>query len=115
MSPTEDPNAVVRREMIEAILKPRWEIRKRALRNGLEVFRDLEENPTEQAMIDYIMELLQQGYPLRGPVRLHDPPHGDGYEMIGSHCRSDGRPLYIKLKLDWPYVIVMSFHYSDRP
>jgi hypothetical protein len=23
----------------------------------------------------------------------------------------DGRGLYIKLKLDWPYVIVMSFHY----
>jgi hypothetical protein len=115
MSSTEDPSAV-RRNMIEAIEQNKWEFTKRALREGLDAFRDLEENPSDTAMIDYILDLLEKGYPFEDPpVELKDPPYGTGYEMIGSHCRPDGRPLYIKLKLDWPFVIVVSFHYSNRP
>jgi hypothetical protein len=40
-------------------------------------------------------------------VELHDPPFGTACEMINV----DSCGLYIKLKFDWPYVIVMSFHY----
>jgi hypothetical protein len=43
-------------------------------------------------------------------VELHDPPYGEGHELRNA----DGQGLYIKLKLEWPYVIVMSFHYSEH-
>lgn len=114
MSSAEDPASTVRREMIAAIGQNKWELTKRAGREGLDACRDLEENPSDEAMIDYILELLEGGYPIES-VELRDPPYGTAYEMRGSHRRcSDGQPLYIKLKLDWPFLIVVSFHYSNR-
>ena len=114
MSSAKDPTSGARREMIEAIEQNKWVFTKRALREGLDAYRDLEENPSDEAMIDYIVELLEGGHPVN-PVGLKDPPYGTGYELIGSHCRPDGRPLYIKLKFDWPFLIVVSFHYCNRP
>jgi len=109
-----DSTEEVRRDMIEAIEQDKWEFTKRALREGLDAFRELAENPSETAMIDYILEFLEAGFPLRC-IEMKDPPYGKGYEMIDTRRRADGRGLYIKLRFDWPYVIVVSFHFSDRP
>jgi hypothetical protein len=102
----DDPCASARQEIIAALESRKWEFTKRALREGLEAFRKHSENPSEEEMIDYILDLLESGFPLRR-VELHDPPLGEAYELLNA----DGRGLYIKLKPDWPYVIVMSFHY----
>jgi hypothetical protein len=103
---TDDPSASIRQEIIDAFESRRWEFTKRALREGLEAFRRYSENPTEEEMVDYILDLLESDFPLT-TVELHDPPYGEAHELRNV----DGRGLYIKLKLDWPYVIVMSFHY----
>ena len=114
MSSTEDSNKEVRREMIEAIEQGKWEFTGRALREGLDAFREQTENPSKEAIIDYILELLQANYPWT-TTEMRDPPPGTGYVLKNSHRRADGRGLYIKLRFDWPYVIVVSFHYSDHP
>lgn len=114
MSSAEEPSEELRRALIEALEENKWDFTKRALREGLDAFRDLEENPSEEALIDYILELLEAGFPGRS-VELHDEPYGTAFEMVNSYRRADGRGLYIKLKLDWPYAIIVSFHYSDRP
>jgi hypothetical protein len=106
MSVADDPSDSVRQEMIAAFECRKWEFTKRALREGLDAFRRHSENPTEDELVDYVVGLLESRFPLC-PVELHDPPYGDGHELQNV----DGRGLYIKLKLDWPYVIVMSFHY----
>lgn len=103
---TNDPSASVRQDIIVAFESRKWEFTKRALREGLEAFRQHSENPTEEEMVDYIRDLLEANFPLYC-VELHDPPYGEAHELRNV----DGRGLYIKLKLDWPYVIVMSFHY----
>jgi hypothetical protein len=103
---TDDPSASVRQEIIAAIESRKWEFTKRALREGMEAFRNHSENPSDEEMVDYILDLLESGFPLC-PVELYDPPYGEAHELRNV----DGRGLYIKLKLDWPYVIVMSFHY----
>jgi hypothetical protein len=113
MSSAEDPEEI-RRALIEALEQNKWHFTNRAHWEGLDAFRDLEENPSKEAMIDYILELLEAGFPGRC-VELHDDPRGTAFEMVNSYRRADGRGLYIKLKLDWPYAIVISFHYSDRP
>lgn len=102
----DDPCASVRQEMITAFESGKWDFTKRALREGPDAFRNHSENPSEEEMVDYILDLLQSGFPL-DCVELHDPPYGEGHELRNV----DGRGLYIKLKFDWPYVIVMSFHY----
>jgi hypothetical protein len=104
--PTDDPSTSIRQEIIAAFESRKWEFTKRALREGLDAFRQHSENPTEEEMVDYILDLLESGFPLSS-VELHDPPYGEAHELRNV----DGRGLYIKLKLDWPYVIVMSFHY----
>jgi hypothetical protein len=103
-----DPHAEVRRELIEAIEARKWEFTKRALREGLLVFTRHSESPSDEELIDYILGLLERGFPLR-QVELHDPPYGQGFEMENT----DGQGLYIKL-LDWPYMLVLSFHDSTR-
>jgi hypothetical protein len=103
---TDDPSASVRHEMVVAFESRKWEFTKRALREGLQAFRNYSENPSEEEMVDYILDLLESGFPLYR-VELHEPPHGEAHELRNVA----GRGLYIKLKLDWPYVIVMSFHY----
>jgi hypothetical protein len=107
MSSADDPTESVRKEFINAFESRKWEFTKRALREGFDAFRNHSENPSEDEMVDYILDLLESGFPLRC-VELHDPPYGEGHELKNT----DGRGLYIKLKLDWPYVIVMSFHYD---
>jgi hypothetical protein len=102
----EDPSASVRQEIIAAFESRKWDFTKRALREGLQAFRNHSENPSEAEMVDYILDLLESGYPLCR-VELHDPPGGEAYELRNV----DGQGLYIKLKLCWPYVDVMSFHY----
>jgi hypothetical protein len=109
MSAAGDPSKSVRRDFITAFEAGKWEFTKRALREGLDAFRRSSENPTEEELVDYILDLLESDFPLCC-VALHDPPFGEGHELTNV----DGRGLYIKLKLDWPYVIVMSFHYSER-
>src|SRR5437762_7338091 len=109
MATPSDPHAAARRELIEAIEAGKWEFQKRALREGLDVFRRHSENPSDTELIDYILGLLERGFPL-GQVELHDPPYGQGYEMENT----DGQGLYIKVKLDWPYTLVLSFHDSTR-
>jgi hypothetical protein len=106
MSSADDPSEAVRQDMIKALEDGKWEFTKRALREGLDAFRRHEDNPTDEAMIDYILDLLQTGFPL-SQVDLHDDPGGEGHVMKDT----DGQGLYVKLKFDWPYVIVMSFHY----
>jgi hypothetical protein len=103
---SDDPSDTVRQEIITAFESRKWEFTKRALREGLEAFRNHNENPSEEEMIDYILDLLESGFPI-SRVELHDPPYGEAAELTNV----DGRGLYVKLKLDWPYVIVMSFHY----
>jgi hypothetical protein len=109
MSAPSDPHAEVRRELIEAIDAGKWEFTKRALREGLVVFTRHSEHPSDTELIDYIQELLEGGFPLR-EVELHDPPYGQGYELVNT----DGQGLYIKLNLDWPYALVLSVHDSTR-
>jgi hypothetical protein len=104
--PADDPSVSVRQEIIAAFESRKWEFTKRALREGLEAFRRHSENPSEEEMVDYILDLLESDFPLCCK-ELHDPPYGEAHELRNV----DGRGLYIKLKLDWPYVIVMSFHY----
>jgi hypothetical protein len=106
MSAPDDPTASVRRDLITAFEDRKWEFTKRALREGLDAFRRHSENPSEEELADYILGLLEASFPLRC-VELHDPPFGEGHELRNA----DGHGLYIKLKLDWPYVIVPSFHY----
>ncbi|HYT93549.1 MAG TPA: hypothetical protein VEL76_32825 [Gemmataceae bacterium] len=106
MSTADDSSDSVRQQIISAFESRKWEFTGRALREGLDAFRRYSENPSEDEMVDYILDLLESGFPLRC-VELHDPPYGEGHELVNA----DGRGLYIKLKLDWPYVIVMSFHY----
>ncbi len=106
MSAPDAASDAVRRELITAFESRKWEFTKRALREGLDAFRSHSENPSDEEMVDYILDLLEAGCPLHR-VELHDPPYGEAHEMKNA----DGRGLYIKLKLDWPYVIVMSFHY----
>ncbi len=77
MATPSDPHAEARRELIEAIEGAKWEFTKRALREGLEVFRRHSESPSDTELIDYILELLERGFPLR-QVELHDPPYGHG-------------------------------------
>jgi hypothetical protein len=101
-----DPSDSVRKEIIAAIESGKWEFTKRALWEGLDAFRKYSENPSDEEIVDYILDVLESGFPLCA-VELHDPPHGQAHELRNV----DGRGLYIKLKLDWPYVIVMSFHY----
>ncbi len=103
---TDDPSASIRQEMITAFESGKWEFTKRALREGLDAFRSHSEHPSDEEMVDYIFDLLESGFPLHR-VELHDPPPGEAFELRNV----DGRGLYIKLKLDWPYVIIMSFHY----
>jgi hypothetical protein len=98
-----------RREIIAAFEAGKWEFTKRALREGLDAFRQHSENPSDEELVDYIRDMLEAGLPLK-EVDLHDPPHGKAHELLNA----DGRGLYIKLKLDWPYVIVLSFHYSKH-
>lgn len=108
MSAADDSSDSIRQELIKAIMSQKWAFTKRALREGLDAYRKYSENPAEEELVDYILELLESGFPLNR-VELHDPPYGEGQELRNT----DGRGLYIKLKLDWPYVIIMSFHYSD--
>jgi hypothetical protein len=63
MSSAEDSSEEVRQEMIEAIDRRKWEFTKRAIREGLDAFRTQTENPSDEAIIDYILNLLQAGYP----------------------------------------------------
>lgn len=104
--PASDPSDTPRLDFITAFEARKWDFTKRALREGLEAFREHSENPSEEEMVEYILGLLESGLPLFA-VELHDPPYGEGHELRNV----DGQGLYIKLKLDWPYVIVMSFHY----
>jgi len=106
MSAPEDCSDSVRRDIIAAFESGKWEFTKRALREGLDAFRKHSENPSDYEMVDYILDLLESGFPLCR-VDLRDPPFGEGHELRNA----DGRGLYIKLKLEWPDVIVMSFHY----
>jgi hypothetical protein len=105
----DDTSDSVRQDIIAALEAGKWEFTKRALREGLDAFRTCSENPSADELVDYILILLESGCPVCC-VKLHDPPYGEGHELRNV----DGRGLYIKLKLDWPYVIVMSFHYSER-
>jgi hypothetical protein len=109
MSPTSDPHAEVREKFIEAFTSGRWDFTKRASIEGPDAFRRHSEHPSLAELVDYILDLLDHQFPLRQVV-LHDPPHGEAYEMENT----DGHGLYIKLKLDGSYVIVMSFHLSTR-
>jgi hypothetical protein len=102
----DDPSDSVRQEFITAFESRKWDFLKRPLREGLEAFRNYSENPSEEEMVDFILNFLKSGFPLIR-VELHDPPYGVAHEMRNV----DGQGLYIKLKYDWPYVIVMSFHY----
>lgn len=106
MAATDEPSDATRRDLIAAFASGKWEFTKRALLEGLDAFRSHSEHPTAAEMADYILDLLEGGFPLCH-VDLHDRPYGEGYELKDA----DGRGLYVKLKLDWPYVIVMSFHY----
>jgi hypothetical protein len=65
MSAPSDPHAEVRRELIEAIEAGKWEFTRRALREGLLVFNRHSENPSDAELIDYILGLLELGFPLR--------------------------------------------------
>ena len=106
MSTAEDPSDRVRQEMITAIEDRKYDFTQRAWHEGLDAFRTHSENPSHEELIDYILELLKSGFPLRR-VELHDRPGEEAHELKNA----DGRGLYIKLKYDWPSVIVMSFHY----
>lgn len=58
------------------------------------------------AMVDLIAELLRTRHPLR-EVQLGLPPGSGG---IGHEMRTSGpRSLYIKIKLEWNYALIMSF------
>lgn len=102
----DEPSSSVRREIVVAFETRKWEFTKRALREGLEAFRRYSENPSDEEIIAFIQKLVESGFPLRR-VELHEAPYGEAHELQNA----DGQGLYIKLKLDWPYVIVMSFHY----
>jgi hypothetical protein len=113
MSSAEDPSEQVRRDMLAALEEGKWEFTKRALREGLDAFRRHSEHPSDEELIDYITDLLEGGCALEWteltepPFPGAEPPFGEAYEIKNA----DGQGLYIKLKYDWPYVIVMSFHY----
>ena len=85
----------------------KWEFTKRALREDLDgLLESTVKTPFRRGNVGLHSRLLESGF-LLSRVELHDPPGGDAYELRNV----DGRGLYIKLKLVWPYVIVMSFHY----
>jgi hypothetical protein len=65
MSAPEDPSTSVRRDLITALESRKWEFTKRALREGLDAYRRYSENPSEEELVDYILDLLESGFPLR--------------------------------------------------
>lgn len=110
MTAADDPHAEIRKDMLEALGAGKWACSLRAQLEGLLVFQRHLEKPSPEALAQYILELLDEGFPMKSVI-LHDPPFGTGYELENT----DGRGLYIKLKFDWPYVVIMSFHDTNRP
>ena len=64
MSTSDDSSDSFRREIINAFESRKWEFTKRALREGLDAFRSHSENPSDEEMVDYILGLLESGFPL---------------------------------------------------
>jgi hypothetical protein len=112
----EDPGAA-RQLLIRLFEQDDWQITDRARREGFPILRRLGiPFPTDWALVDYVLDLLREAYPMH-IIPRGDPPgsRANGYVMNNS----DGRGLYIELTIEearigQPLAWIMSFHTSKH-
>jgi hypothetical protein len=97
-----------REELIRLLEAAECRITEKAEQEGRKILRQQGKVPTQWAVFDFALQLLKANFPLHA-VPQGDPPgcHGIGYEMRNT----DGRGLYIKLKLENGKAWLISFHY----
>ncbi len=82
------------------VVKEEWRFTERARTDGYRL------GLTELRMIDLIVGLLGDGHSLH-EIHLGDPPGSGG---LGYEMRTTGEQgLYIKLKVEWNFVLILSF------
>lgn len=96
-----DPNdneASARQKLIELIEAEAWEFTKSALEQGKVALKSVAREPIgEYAIIEYIFDLLNVGFPMSRTL-LGEPPGSGGIGWVMNN--PDGKRTYIKLKID---------------
>jgi hypothetical protein len=85
-----------------------WRVTDRALKDSKAILREIGVPfPTEFAIIEKILELLESNHPLKA-IGMGEPQgiHGIAHVMKGGFLDD----LYIKLKIEDDVVFVLSFH-----
>jgi hypothetical protein len=62
-------------------------------------------------MVDFLHDLLESGFDIH-EVQLGEPPGSGGVGYVLNNA--DGEGLYIKFKLEWQYLLLLSFHVSKH-
>ena len=110
----EDPGKA-RRLLIGLFENDDWRITERARREGFPILRRLGvPYPTDWALVEYVLSLLRENYPMH-IIQRGNPPgsRANGYVMNNS----DGHGLYIELTIEEerigrPVAWIISFHTS---
>ncbi len=110
MDNPEDSLDDVRDELLRLLKADDWQLTESARRTAFPFLRATGCLPTDAAVIDYVMNLLEDDFPFH---RVELGSGEPGYVMNNA----DGRGLYIKLKIErgrTDEVWVLSFHVSQH-
>jgi hypothetical protein len=104
----------VRAEFLRLLTEDDWQITESARRDGRPILQEAGFLPTDGAMIEYIIRLLEDEGLYR--AKFHAVPLGSGENGYAMND-VDGKGLYVKLKINRDRreeVWVLSFHVSTH-
>lgn len=102
----------VRKKLLDLLDQDDWQITESARRDGRPILQAAGFLPTDGAMIEYVIRLLEDGGLCRD--KFHEVELGSGEKSYAMND-VDGKGLYIKLKINrdrQEEVWVLSFHVS---
>ncbi len=102
-----EANRAALRRLLEGDELDEWRITATALRDGRQILREYKCHFGAYAINLFILDLLHANCPMHA-VELGS---GETGWVINTHL-SDGRPLYIKLKIADEIAVILSFHIS---
>lgn len=109
MPPGNDVCEGLREEFIRLLEDVEYSITETACGNGNEILRSHRGHLGECAIVEFILEKLHGNFPLHA-VELGSGETG----CVMNTQLPDGRPLYIKLKIENEEAVVLSFHVSKH-
>ncbi|MHB1424926.1 MAG: hypothetical protein ACYC3I_17275 [Gemmataceae bacterium] len=114
MASEEDSLEAIRSELLHLLNQDDWQITESARKTGLPILQAVGFLPTDGALIEYVIRLLEDKALCQ--EKFHEVPLGSGVKGYAMN-NLDGKGLYIKLKINRERrdeALVLSFKVSDH-